>query len=301
MRRTSPGLPTYRRRAQRAGGARAMRRANAQLAALLLARTEQLSVLTRHLIAVSEDEKARLARELHDELGALLTVIDMDLQNVLQQLRAREPTLVRLLERARGQVLQTLALKRRIVDNLHPSMLDHLGLRAALQHYCHEFCSISALACRCELDPTADWLPPGAAMAVFRIVQEALTNVARHSGARRVVVRLRRGAAGLHLHVDDDGVGIADSALAAAQSYGLLGMRERALLLGASLCIARKADGQGTGIDVMIPMPERRAAAGSEQGGASTVRRRAADAGIRSSRSGSTRRPGAPGPGGPGS
>ena len=233
---------------------RALGHANAHLETTVAMRTEQLSVLSRHLIRVAEEEKARLARELHDELGANLTAIGIDLHAVSAQLQPHQPQLAAMLERARVTLVDTVQLKRRIVENLRPSLLDHLGLAAAVHSYCEQFGRLTGIDCEALVDPAANDAGPMQAIAVFRIVQEALNNVAKYAQARVVIVHLAVEDEQLALEVCDDGIGIAsDSALAPA-SHGLLGMRERAVLLGGRFAIRRGVNGAGTCIEAVMPM-----------------------------------------------
>jgi signal transduction histidine kinase len=187
---------------------RALQVANDNLESMVVLRTEQLSVLSRHLISVAEEEKARLARELHDEMGANLTAISIDLNAVSDRLKPDQPELAGMLERARATLVDTVQLKRRIVENLRPSLLDNLGLSAALHSYCDDFGRITGLDCEALVDGDVDAAGPVHAIAVFRIVQEALNNVAKYARAHHVIVHLAREGASLSLEVIDDGVGI---------------------------------------------------------------------------------------------
>ncbi|MDQ1812245.1 CHASE3 domain-containing protein [Massilia sp. CCM 9210] len=233
---------------------RALENANDNLESMVALRTEQLSVLSRHLISVSEEEKARLARELHDELGANLTSINIGMNAVADALRAERPELAMMLDRARATLVDTVELKRRIVEDLRPSLLDHLGLSAAVQSYCEEFGRVAGLDCEALIDGDVDVAGPMHAIAVFRIVQESLNNIAKYARARHVIVHLGREAGGLSLEVSDDGVGIDSDAVAKPKSHGLLGMRERALLLGGSLRVKRGVNEVGTCVEAFIPL-----------------------------------------------
>ncbi|MES2318641.1 MAG: CHASE3 domain-containing protein [Pseudomonadota bacterium] len=233
---------------------RALQNANENLESMVVMRTEQLSVLSRHLISVSEEEKARLARELHDELGANLTAINIDLNAVADRLRGSEPELAGMLERARATLVNTVELKRRIVENLRPSMLDHLGLSSALLSYCGEYARVTGLDCEALIEPETDAAGPMQAIAVFRIVQEALNNIAKYAQARHVIVQLAREGNMLALEIIDDGIGIDAEELAKPKSHGLLGMRERALLLGGSLQVKRGIGDRGTCVEALIPV-----------------------------------------------
>jgi len=232
---------------------RALQRTNDGLEEIVAERTAQLSVLSRHLIRVSEEEKSRLARELHDEMGANLTAIGMDLSTVTEHLRASHPDLAAKLGRARRTLVDTVQLKRRIIENLRPSLLDNMGLSAALQSYCADYARVTALDCDALIDAEADAAGPMQAIALFRITQEALNNIAKYAKARTVIVNLTREPDGWGLEITDDGIGIPDDAMARSKSHGLLGMRERALLLGGTLVVERGVNGVGTCVRAMIP------------------------------------------------
>jgi signal transduction histidine kinase len=233
---------------------RALQHSNDHLETLVADRTEQLSVLSRHLISVSEEEKARLARELHDEMGANLTAIGMVLSSVGEQLRDAHPEHAAALGRARATLLETVQLKRRIVEDLRPSLLDNMGLAAALQSYCEDFGRATRLDCEALVDADADRAGPMQAIALFRIAQEALNNVAKYAQARHVIVHLARDGEGLALEVSDDGVGIPPDAMRRPKSHGLLGMRERAALLGGTLKVERGVNGVGTSVQAWVPL-----------------------------------------------
>ena len=241
---------------------RALQHANDNLESMVNLRTEQLSVLSRHLIRLSEEEKSRLARELHDELGANLTAIGIDINCAANELRTEHAHLAQRLDRARMTLVTTVELKRRIVEDLRPSLLDNLGLAAALQSYCEEFATVTGVECEALIEGDVNVAGPMHAIAVFRIVQESLNNVAKYAAARTVIVHLAREAGGLALEVSDDGVGIDVDAVSKPKSHGLLGMRERALLLGGDLQVRRGVNGCGTCVEAFIPL------AGQEQGAA---------------------------------
>jgi signal transduction histidine kinase len=242
---------------ERLSAQRALENTNENLESMVVVRTEQLSVLSRHLISVSEEEKARLARELHDELGANLTSINFDMNAVADCLRAQSPDLAAMLDRARTTLVDTVELKRRIVENLRPSLLDNLGLAAALHSYCEEYAGVTGLDCEALIEGEVDAAGPMQAIAVFRIVQEALNNIAKYAQARHVIVHLSREDGGLSLEVTDDGIGIELETASKPKSHGLLGMRERALLLGGTLRIKRGVNSVGTCVEAFIPLMEK--------------------------------------------
>ncbi|SHG69263.1 CHASE3 domain-containing protein [Massilia sp. CF038] len=245
---------------ERVASAQALRNANENLESMVVVRTEQLSVLSRHLIRVSEEEKARLARELHDELGANLTAINIDLNAVADTLRPVQPALAAMLDRARGTLVDTVELKRRIVEDLRPSMLDNLGLASALQSYCDDYARVTGLDCEALIEGEVDSAGPMQAIAIFRIVQESLNNVAKYANASQVIVHLAREGSHLALEITDNGIGIDAEAVSKPRSHGLLGMRERALLLAGSLTVKRGMNNRGTCVEAHIPLggpPER--------------------------------------------
>jgi len=233
---------------------RALQQTNDDLETVVATRTEQLSVLSRHLIRVSEEEKARLARELHDEMGANLTAIGMHLSSVGDQLKDSHPEQADTLARARATLVDTVELKRRIIEDLRPSLLDNMGLAAALESYCHDFCRATGVDCEALIDAGVDRAAPTQAIALFRITQESLNNVAKYAKAKHVVVHLAIEGEALVLEVSDDGVGIPPDAMRRPKSHGLLGMRERALLLGGTLRVGRGVNGIGTSVHACVPL-----------------------------------------------
>jgi signal transduction histidine kinase len=243
---------------------RALQQTNDHLESLVTERTEQLSVLSRHLIRVSEEEKAKLSRELHDEMGANLTAIGMHLASVGDQLKTTHPDHAETLGRARAVLVETVELKRRIVEGLRPSLLDNLGLSAALQSYCEDFGRTTGVDCEALIEGDIDSAGSAQSIALFRIAQESLNNVAKYAQARHVVVHLAREGEAFTLEVSDDGVGIPPDAMRRPKSHGLLGMRERALLLGGALRVDRGVNGIGTTVHAIVPVT---APGGTESGG----------------------------------
>lgn len=215
-------------------------------------RTMQLSRLSRHLLQIAESEKAALASELHDELGANLTAINLDVTAVATRLQAVEPALAERLQRSLRVLHDTVDIKRRLIHGLRPSMLDSLGLGATLHMHCEDFARRYGLRCDLDLPDDPDELDPAWAIALFRVVQEALTNVAKYARATRLAVSLRRDDTTLVLRVVDDGVGIAPDALAKPLSHGLLGMRERMAQIGGELVVRPGDAGVGTVVEARV-------------------------------------------------
>lgn len=245
---------------------RALKDANDNLESVVTTRTEQLSVLSRHLISVAEVEKANLARELHDEMGANLTSISMNIMSVSAKLKHSHPELAATLDHARATLNETVELKRRIIEDLRPSLLDNLGLSAALDAYCKDFAGASNLACDVLVDGEVDAAGPSSSIAVFRIVQESLNNVAKYASAHNVTVHLAREGDMLALEVSDDGVGIENDAVAKPKSHGLVGMRERALLLGGSFSVERGINNVGTRVCARVPLRDQDGAGAAPSG-----------------------------------
>jgi len=206
---------------------------------------------------VREEEKARIARDLHDELGQLLTGLKMDLRWLENRIGELPPsgTVGALLDRvvAASELSdQTVASVQRIAAELRPGALDRLGLAPALRQEARRFQQRTGIACETELEDGAPEPPAEVATALYRICQEAMTNVSRHAGAARVVVRLRAGPDGLELRVEDDGRGLDEAALG-PEALGLLGMTERATALGGTVRFERRA-ARGTVVVARIPL-----------------------------------------------
>lgn len=237
----------------------------AERTAELSAALQQVRELSAYMDSVREEERTRIAREVHDELGSLLVALKMDVnwigkrlgeqqsrdadaaQAMRQQMRGKCDNMSALIERAVDNV-------GRIITDLRPSILDHQGLWAALEWQAHEFVQSAELDLGWDLqvDDTLE-LPEPAAMAVFRIFQEMLSNVGRHARAARVDIRIRADDGVLELRVKDDGIGAAPQAFGAPTSYGVRGMRERALHFGGSIEIASQP-GQGSTFRLRLPL-----------------------------------------------
>ena len=211
----------------------------------------ELRELSARVLEAREEEKAHLARELHDELGQLLTALKMD----LGWLRERLPD-AELAQRAAemGTLLdRTVSATRRIMADLRPMMLDDLGLGDAAAWLVDDFAKRSGIACRIELAEDLQEVSKAVATAVYRAIQESLTNIARHAGAKHAWVNVAMDEGALQVEVEDDGRGIAPADLAKARSLGLRGMRERISFLGGTLEITRAARG-GTRVRLRVPL-----------------------------------------------
>jgi PAS domain S-box-containing protein len=222
----------------------------------------ELRELSVAMLEVRELERTRIARELHDELGQALTALKMDVEMLGAALPAARTDLIEQTATMRQLLDTTVGTTRRISSDLRPLVLDHLGLEAAAQWLAQNFSQRSGVPCDLSVDPTCSTLGEPHASALFRIMQESLTNVAKHAGAGRVEVRLDRQGPDAVLVISDDGVGMEREARAKPRSFGLRGISERVLLLEGQLEVA-SAPGAGTTLRVRIPLP-----AGSRQGAA---------------------------------
>jgi signal transduction histidine kinase len=216
-----------------------------------------LRALASHLESVREEERKLIAREIHDELGQSLTGFKMDLAWIRNRLQSPDADLARpaLLEKIGamgGLIDDTAGLIRKICTELRPGVLDDLGLSAAIEWQAREFQGRTGIACAVALDAGNLDVDAERSTALFRIFQEVLTNVARHARATRVEVRMGKIEEQIILEVRDNGRGIEEGELAGVKSLGLLGMRERAALLGGEVAI-RGRRGEGTWVTVKIP------------------------------------------------
>ena len=216
-------------------------------------RTAQLTELARHLQTAREDERNRLARELHDELGALLTAAKLDAARLRSRIGSLAPEAVERLNHLSETLNSGIALKRRIIEDLRPSALSNLGLVAALDILTREFSERSSIPVEKRLETVH--LSPAAELTVYRLVQEALTNITKYAKARRVTVELAAREDRVHVEVRDDGVGF-DPATSVASSHGLFGMRYRVESEGGQLLIDT-APGSGTRIGATLPALQR--------------------------------------------
>jgi len=221
--------------------------------ARLEASQTQLRLLSAHLQQAREEERIRIAREIHDELGQALAGLKMDVAWLQRTLDRQAASVAPKLEDMSRLIDTTVQMVRRISAELRPSLLDDLGLAAAMEWQLDEFRERTGLECVFHSNLEDSALNADSATAVFRIFQETLTNVARHAQATRVVVALEESLETLTLRVQDNGRGITEADIGKAKSFGLLGMRERVHLLVGEIDI-QSVPGQGTTITIRIPL-----------------------------------------------
>jgi len=218
---------------------------------------QQLRALSAHLQTIREEECTRIAREIHDELGQVLTGLKMELSLLEESWSDSVPRDARTLnerafERMRSLVDGSIQTVRKIATELRPMMLDNLGLSAAIEWQAEEFLKISGIPCEVSLPEDEMSLDRDTSTALFRILQESLTNIVRHAKASRVSVHLWNENDITVLQVQDNGVGIPAHLVAGPASFGLLSMKERALMLGGTVDVV-SGPGAGTKIVVRVP------------------------------------------------
>jgi signal transduction histidine kinase len=224
----------------------------------ITSRSSELVELWSHLQDNTEKEKADLARNLHDELGGLLTAARMDLAWLQRAAAGQDPSVLARLQQLADELTDAMDVKRRVVENLRPALLDHFGLPTAMQNYFEEMCQKAGLSLTTTLPDESPDLSDELAIALFRIGQESLTNIVRHARARKVQLELAVNGDSLTLVIADDGVGIDRDPNALQRSHGIRGMRHRIESLGGTFELT---SGKGTGTTIRIRSPRERCAA----------------------------------------
>ena len=239
-----------RQRSLQAGELRARER---QLEREVEERTRELVALSTHLQGVSEQEKSALSRELHDELGGLLVAARMDLSWLQQRLPTADPAIEQRFKRIHESLSAGVDLKRRVVEGLRPTLLDNMGLFAALRWQFKETCRRNGLRCTETIPDSEPKFTPDAAIGVFRVAQEALTNILEHAEAKSADLSIVIDGDTFTLRISDDGKGIPSHRFAVSTSHGLASMRHRVVALGGTWQM-RNAGGGGTIITASIPV-----------------------------------------------
>jgi len=237
-----------------------LQRANTELEARVKSRTaelersrQELQALTAVQESFQEEERKRVARELHDELAQKLTVLKLQIASITSVVSAREPCLTQQIQDMNLLLTETITAVGQIAANLRPVLLDQLGLVTALHELVEEFSERTRVECEFSVHPADLSVDDGLATPLYRMVQESLTNVARHAQATEVIVSLYRDPAGkITLDINDNGKGFASVDQSMRRSFGLIGMRERAAMLGGEMKI-HSQPGVGTSIEIVIP------------------------------------------------
>ena len=222
-----------------------------RLEIMVRARTSELSELASYLHQAREDERRDLARELHDELGSILTAAKLDIAFIKSKCAKVQPELVPKCDRIAAMLDQGMALKRRVIDNLRPSTLDLLGLAPAVRELVEKFAAESQTRAEAKID--GDIVPRNDdALVIFRIVQEALGNVRRHAQASKVEVILARAGDLVRVCVRDNGNGFDPLAAQKPTGHGLAAMRERVRAMGGKISVV-SSPGSGSEVEVWLP------------------------------------------------
>lgn len=213
---------------------------------------DALRKLSSHLELAREEERARIAREIHDELGSLLTVLKMDLSWLNKQLPADWVKCLAKTVNMTEQVDDAIQTVRKIITDLRPSILDHLGLLAAIEWHLEKICQQTQMKCLLTMPEHPIDIDDKHSMAVFRIMQEALTNIIRHSMATVVIIKISVSRNNLQMYILDNGCGMTQAQINKHDHYGIKGMHERARYFGGEL----KLDGRpGQGVLLSLSMP----------------------------------------------
>jgi PAS domain S-box-containing protein len=215
---------------------------------------ERLRNLSRRLQSLLEEERTRISREIHDELGQALTALKLDLSSIRRSLvsdgLSEQSAKIHEIERAVNSIIRTM---RRISTELRPGILDELGVAVAIEWMAKDFQNRTGIDCKVTIKAVDTISDTVRATAIFRIVQEALTNIMRHAAASQVNVSLEKKDDTLILEVRDNGIGIMEGRIVDSKSLGLIGIRERVLLLGGEAVISGKP-GEGTLVRVTLPV-----------------------------------------------
>ncbi|MBA7537208.1 hypothetical protein ES705_29475 [subsurface metagenome] len=215
---------------------------------------EQLQNLSAHLQSIREEERTNVAREIHDELGQSLTALKIDLFWLYKRLPENNSVLLEKSETMLNLINTIILTVQRISEKLRPGLLDDLCLAAAIEWQAEEFQKRTGIECKTTIDPEDLNMEQEPATAVFRIFQEALTNVSRHAKATEVRVVLKEDLEKVLLIVEDNGKGITKKQISDSKAYGLIGIRERSLFCGGEVKISG-LPGKGTRVALTIPRP----------------------------------------------
>jgi PAS domain S-box-containing protein len=210
---------------------------------------EQLHQLTQYAVKVRENERVAISRELHDDLGQSLTAVKIDLGIIRQNVS--DQAIVSKITRVSALVSETIRTVQRLTSQLRPEIIDDLGIEAAMEWYTKDFSLRNGIKILLSFDSDLA-VSPDAALVIFRIMQESLTNIARHSRATQVEIGLHKTGESIHLRISDNGIGITEIQINAKKSFGLKIMKERALSLGGTFDICRE-NRRGTEVELIIP------------------------------------------------
>ena len=219
----------------------------------LEATNQKLSDLTNHIQKLREDERSKLAREIHDDLGQSLTALKLDLTAARNDLKIQPDKSAKRINSALDLTNTTIQTVQEITSELRPGLIDDLGLIPAIEWYTNQFAERSGIDINTKLNFSEENFVEEHKIVIYRIIQESLTNVARHSGATKATVKLRRQDNNLELTIKDNGKGISEEQKLKSNSFGLIGMNERADAINGSIYISGES-GKGTKIKLLVPL-----------------------------------------------
>ncbi len=214
---------------------------------------QQLQELASHVQDAKEQERLHIAREVHDEIGSLLTAIRIDLSWLTQRLPAGDPLLAEKARTIEELVNKVISSANNLAHSLRPGILDHFGFIAAIEVEAQEFSKRSGITCTFTAPQEETMLSTTLSITLFRILQEALNNILKHANAENALIEVVTGVDHLELIISDDGVGISDTARNKPRSFGLRGIKERVAYLGGTVKIAGSAN-KGTQIAICVPL-----------------------------------------------
>ncbi len=217
-------------------------------------RTEELKNLSEYLQNVREEERKYIATEIHDEFGGALSALKMDMFSVRDKIQIDDGTAAKYSSMI-SLVDNTIKKVQKISTELRPEILDDLGLAEAIEWYAEEFQKRTGIKCSVEIDLPEVEINPDLTVSLFRIYQETLTNIMRHSGAKKTCIKLNHSDGMLSLSVEDNGRGISEEEVSSTKSLGLIGMRERIKKWNGSFAVSKKGGG-GTVVEIEVPMPK---------------------------------------------
>lgn len=216
----------------------------------LKASAEQLQQLAQYIEKVRENERLTISRELHDDLGQALTAVKIDLGMIKQDLTDKD--IIVKINKVSSLVSETIKTVQRLTAQLRPDIIDDLGIVAAIEWYTKEFSQRNGLEVKLNLDIGIS-IPPDISLIIFRVMQESLTNISRHSKASKVDIMLNMSLDNINLMVIDNGIGIVESEIKSKKSFGIISMKERAKSVGGSFEIYPGKKG-GTYIKLILPL-----------------------------------------------
>jgi two-component system sensor histidine kinase UhpB len=210
---------------------------------------EQLHQLTQHIDKVREEERVAISRELHDDLGQALTAVNIDMRLIRQNVT--NPEAISRINKVSALVGETIKTVQRLTSRLRPQIIDDLGLDAAIEWHTKEFSQRFGVKINLDLDHSIV-ISPDASLTVFRIMQESLTNIARHSKATHVDIKFKETDGQINFRISDNGIGITEDEIKSKKSFGLIGMKERAASLDGTIEITYK---KGIGTTILLTFP----------------------------------------------